>query len=215
LLGLFYGQLGAFDMGLAYTRDAVTLGRERDLLVLAQSLAGLAWIYCMQGNLGQAESTIAEARQALEKHIGFPTVPYFVGVVGGMIALAQGDWAGAYAAGDEVTCKLAAMRLGVYLPDAGYLKGRALLGQGRREEARVALEQARAIAEDMGCRRMLWLILFGLSQAVTDNEERQRLLGQAQATLGHIAEHIGDPQLQATFVNIRAVREVLGTTASM
>jgi len=215
LLGLFYGQLGAFDMGLAYTRDAVTLGRERDLLVLAQSLAGLAWIYCMQGNLGQAEATITEARQALEKNIGFPTVPHFVGVVGGMIALAQGDWAGAYAAADEVAGKLAAMRVRLYLPDAGYLKGRALLAQGRREEACATLEQARDMAEEMGCRRMLWLILFALSQAVTDNEERQRLLGQAQATIGYIAEHIGDPQLQATFLNTPAVREVLGTTASL
>jgi predicted ATPase/class 3 adenylate cyclase len=215
ILGLFYGQLGALDLGLAHTLNAVALGREGLLLVLPQSLAGLAWIYCMQGNLHQAEAAIAEARRALEKNIGFPTVPPFVGLVGGMIAFAQGDWAGAYAAGGEVADMLTAMRLGVHLPDVGYLKGRALLGQGRYAEARATLEQARAVAEGMGCRRMLWRILFALSQAVTDNEERQCLLGQAQATIGYIAERIGDPQLQATFLNMPTVQEVLGTTASM
>jgi hypothetical protein len=48
------------------------------------------------------------------------------------------------------------------------------------------------VAEDMGCRRMLWPIPFALSQAVRDDEERQRLLGQAQATIGYIVERISD-----------------------
>ena len=91
----------------------------------------------------------------------------------------------------------------------GDWKGCALLAQGRRDEARATLEQARGIAEDMGCRRMLWPMLFALSQAVTDNEERQRLLGQAQATIGYIAERIGDPQLRASFLNTPPVRAVL------
>jgi len=53
-----------------------------------------------------------------------------------------------------------------------------------------------------------------LSQAVGDSEERQRLLAEATATIDYIAEHIGDPQLRATFLNMPAVREVLGATAS-
>jgi hypothetical protein len=104
------------------------------------------------------------------------------------------------------------MRVRLYLPDASYLKGRSLLAQGRRNEARAALEQARAVAEEMGCRRMLWPILFALSQAVTGEGERQRLLGQAQATIGYIAEHIGDPQLRATFLNTPPVQAVLLAT---
>jgi class 3 adenylate cyclase/tetratricopeptide (TPR) repeat protein len=212
-LGLFYSQLGAIDTGQTYGLEALRLGREHDQLFVPMSLAALAWIDSMQGNLPESEATIAEARQALERRISFPTEPHFVVLVGGLIALAQGDWAGANAAADEVAAKLVAMRVRLYLPDAGYLKGRALLAQGRREEARAALKQARAVAEEIGCRRMLWLILFALSQAAADSEERQRLLAEAQATIGYIAEHIGDSQLRATFLDtppIRAVLQALG-----
>ena len=211
-LGLFYSQLGAIDTGQTYGLEALRLGREHDQLFVAMSLAALAWIDSMQGNLPQAEATIAEARRALEQRISSPTEPHFVVLVGGLIALAQGDSAGANAAADEVIQMLAAMRLRLYLPDAGYLKGRALLAQGRRDEARAALEQARSVAEEMGCRRMLWPILFALSQVVADSKERQRLLAEAGATIDYIAEHIGDPQLRASFLNTPAVQAVLQAT---
>ena len=201
ILGVILAELGAFEEGLERSRQTVAIAQAHDHAFVATSLAGLAWVYLMRGNLFEAAATLTKARQALERPVSFPSEPALVVLVDGLIALTRREWERADALADAVRSMLAAMHLRIWLPDAGYLKGRALLAQGRRDEARAALEQARAVAEDMGCRRMLWPILFALSQAIADSEERQRWLGQAQATIGYIAEHIGDPQLRASFLN--------------
>jgi class 3 adenylate cyclase/tetratricopeptide (TPR) repeat protein len=212
-LGVILAELGAVEEGLERSRQAVAIARAHDHAFVATSLAGMAWVETMRGNLFEAAATLTKARQALEQQVSFPSEPALVVLVDGLIALTRREWQHADALADEVRNMLAAMRLRIWLPDAGYLKGRALLGEGRHEEARMALAQARAAAEEIGCRRMLWPILFALSQVATDNLERQWLLAQAQATIHYIAEQIGDPQLQATFLNTPPVQAVLQAIA--
>jgi len=127
ILGVILAELGAVEEGLERSRQAVAIAQAHDHAFVATSLAGLAWVEMMRGNLSEAAATLTKARQALERRVSFP---------------------------------------------------------------------------------------FALSQAVTDSEERQRLLGQAQATIGYIAEHIGDPQLLATFLNTPPVQAVLEPIAN-
>ena len=66
-----------------------------------------------------------------------------------------------------------------------------------------------AEAEAIGSRRMLWQILGSLSRLETDPTEAKRLRQQAGEIAKYIADHISDPELQASFLGLPEVRAVL------
>ena len=68
--------------------------------------------------------------------------------------------------------------------------------------------EARAEAEAIGSRRMLWQILFALSRLETDPTEAERLRQQAREIAKYIADHT-PPDLRASFLALPAVQAVL------
>ena len=71
--------------------------------------------------------------------------------------------------------------------------------------------EARAEAEGMGVRRILWRILLTLSQAEErggNPAEAQSLRRQAREVIGDIADHC-PPDLRASFLNLPDVRDVM------
>jgi hypothetical protein len=99
--------------------------------------------------------------------------------------------------------------LRAYLPEALYLWGQILRGMGQTEAARNTLLEARAEAEAIGSRRMLWQILFAFSQLEIDPSEAKSLRRHAQETVEYIASNIGNSELRASFLNLAEVQEVL------
>ena len=98
------------------------------------------------------------------------------------------------------------------LPQTLYLKGRALRGLGRQDEAREALEHARAVARATGERRYAWRILASLAEIEgerADATRAQTLLRQSREIIDHIASHAGRPELRETFLDSPAARAVL------
>ena len=61
-------------------------------------------------------------------------------------------------------------KLGQYLPEALFLKGKSHFMQGDLMEAKIALEQARTEAEKLGSRRLLWQIIANLAELESDKE---------------------------------------------
>ena len=99
------------------------------------------------------------------------------------------------------------------LPDLLRIKGQALINLNRIDEAREALNEARAIAEARGSRLGPWRILFELSEvAGLENriDEKQQLLTQCRKLIDHIATHCGRPEVRDGFLNDPAVRRALG-----
>ena len=99
------------------------------------------------------------------------------------------------------------------LPDLLRIKGQALINLNRIDEAREALNEARAIAEARGSLLGLWRILFELSEvAGLENriDEKQQLLTQCRELIDHIATHCGRPEVRDGFLNDPAVRRALG-----
>ena len=80
---------------------------------------------------------------------------------------------------------------------------------GQLQAARKTLLEARSAAENIGLRRMLWSILFALSRIEDDPIEAKRFYRQAQEIVKYVANHIGDPELQASFLDLVEVQEVL------
>jgi hypothetical protein len=102
----------------------------------------------------------------------------------------------------------------VFVADALYLKGRALLGQGETEAGYQVLQEARAEAEALTSRRILWEILHTLSEveaARGNAAEAEVLRGQAREIITYIADHAGSPDLRASFLSLPKVRDVLMT----
>jgi dTDP-4-amino-4,6-dideoxygalactose transaminase len=99
--------------------------------------------------------------------------------------------------------------------DALYYKGRALLTQGRREEAHQALAQARATAGALGARRILWQVLLALGQiegSLGNIAEADRLRAEAREIIDYIAGHMGSSELRTAFLNLPDVRSMIGGT---
>ena len=110
------------------------------------------------------------------------------------LALAGGELNVALTDVGELLDYLARVQMPLYRPEALYLKGRILLGQGRPAEAREIWQQARIESETMGERRMRWLILAGLAEVAEDEEEAAELRADAMEIVTSIAESAGRPE---------------------
>jgi tetratricopeptide (TPR) repeat protein len=98
-----------------------------------------------------------------------------------------------------------------FLADALHFKGKALLAQGRVEAARAAWMEARAEAEALGSRRVLWPILAALAEIEAGRghaAEAQGLRQQAREIITYIADHC-PPDLRNAFLNLADVRGAL------
>ena len=102
--------------------------------------------------------------------------------------------------------------LHAFVPELLCYLGRALLAQGRGDEARAALDTARRRAEALGARNVLWPILAGLAETAAqagDGNGADDLRAQAVAILGYIADHAGSDELRASFLAQARVRALL------
>ena len=91
-------------------------------------------------------------------------------------------------------------------------KGWALRGLGRHDEAREALERARAVAQATGERRYAWRILASLAEIETERADAtgaETLLRQAREIIDLIASHAGRPELREAFLDSPAAHAVL------
>ena len=90
-----------------------------------------------------------------------------------------------------------------------HIRSQALLALGREDAACEGLEEARAVAEAIGSRRMLWQILYTLSQLESDLGQVAQLRQQACQIIEYIAGQIEQTDLRQSFLNRPDVRVVL------
>jgi len=107
------------------------------------------------------------------------------------------------------------LRRGAYchfMPEAHYLKGRALLAQGDVTGAQPVLAEARTEAESLGARRQLWPILAALSE-VADRQgnaaEAHSLRCEARGHITFIAEHTPGEEYRQSFLVLPAVERIV------
>ena len=101
------------------------------------------------------------------------------------------------------------------LADVLRLKGEALLGLGRNEEALAVLREAKAEAEVLGAPRTLWPVLLALGklEAEAGNAaEAAALLAGAREAIEYIADHAGTPELRASFLAQAHVQAALSSS---
>ena len=212
-LATLYISAGALDRAIEWCRQAVALADEIMPSIRQWAFALLAQGYLLQGDL-------AAGRQALaQSHIGFypeqppgSLAPIFIALTEAMLALAEGDYAGAVTRVDNLIARLHEFSVRAWLAEAFYLKGKAFLDQNRLDEARAALEEGRLEASTTGSRRMLWPILVQLAEVEArqgNDAEASELRRQAREIVTFMADRMGTAELRKTFLNLPDARSLI------
>jgi predicted ATPase len=212
-LAAVYGSLGKTDRGLELVRLALTNAREQMPLYQAFVLGILAQLQLLNDNIAAAK----EAIDLGQKDPGREAWPvYFVPVrlADSWLALKLGDYEQALAVTDDLLADLRQYGMRSEIPRTLYFHSQALLGLGQDEAARSRLQEARAEAEAIGSRWMLWQISFVLSQLETDPIEAKHLRRQAGEMIEYIADHIDDLELRTSFLDLPHVRVIFELRSS-
>ena len=173
----------------------------------------LTGLHLSRNDIGEARAEIARVRTDMNREglMALVTVPLAFSAHG-ELALATADFQHALSLMNDLEELTGSLHCEACLPQTLYLKGRALRGLGRQDEAREALEHARAVARATGERRYAWRILASLAEIEgerADASRAQTLLRQAHDIIDHIARHAGRPDLRETFLDSPAARAVL------
>jgi tetratricopeptide (TPR) repeat protein len=208
-LAALYGELGATRLGKEMVRLALSTGESSEHLIdRGTVLAALASLHLVDGDCNAATDAIEEAKSNpyldTWRVFGIP-----VRLTIAEVALAQGENDCAAAAMKKLLIDLQQFGTRVYTPYALYLLGAALAKLGKAVKARERWLEARKKAEGLGSRRILWRILYALSQIESDPIETERLLDGARQNLAYIVDHIEQAELKESFLNRPDVRAVL------
>jgi adenylate cyclase len=209
-LAALYGELGATARGKEVVRLALSAGEShKHLTDRGPILAVQASLYLRDGDLAAATEAIEEAKAS----------PYLdtwrvyaipVRLTDAELALALGEY---HRAAREMECLLVDLRqfgTRAQVPYALYLLGKALAELGKPKEARERWLEACSHAEAMGSQRVLWRILYALSQIEPDPTVAERRGARAGQVVRSIADHIDDSELRESFLcapDVRAVHE--------
>jgi tetratricopeptide (TPR) repeat protein len=100
----------------------------------------------------------------------------------------------------------------LYLPEALWLQGKAFVALAQPEQAHQVLKEAQAIVEETGARRIGWHVLWELSRleaAFNRPDAARHYRQQARKVVQYIADHAGSGELQASFLALPEVDELL------
>jgi class 3 adenylate cyclase/tetratricopeptide (TPR) repeat protein len=209
-LGVLHGILGRFEEGRELIDEAFDAANEINPVTLPWVLVSKAALSLAAGELDEAEDALA--RCDVDKYPGALVAAALVEQVRGEVALARKDAALAIEIADASLAWLYELDLARFLPAALLLKGRALDAFGRAEKAEAALREARAEAERLGARPILWQADAALASIASDRgdpAEATQLLAESRATIDAIAATIDDEDLRASFLGSPDVRAVL------
>lgn len=203
--------VGAVDKAEKLATELYTI---RDTIVFNFRIPALGYIAQVKvaaGEMKAAQRIVEQAYQGLDidKQAIYLFAPVLLAEVQLQLALGQPERA--LARVEYLTSRLRRAEVRSYLPEALWLQGRALLALERVEQARRILQEAQAVAEEAEVRRILWPILWELSQVETvahNVAAAKRLRRRAWEIVNYIAAHTGSDELSSNFLALPEVRVV-------
>jgi tetratricopeptide (TPR) repeat protein len=207
-LGFTYAQLGDYaraeDLGLRALADTERLLPDS----VSYPCGLLAYVSFQNGQLIEAQHYLAKAQVSDQ-----PSEANIIGFVGWLadfeISMANHAFEHVIEAADRALSMMSGLDFRPFRSDVLRFKGQALLAQNKIEAAQEVLQQARQAAADIGSRRSLWLSLMALSDFETQRgqvDQATALREQAREIVEYFLDHIGDPKLRKSFLNLPNVR---------
>lgn len=213
-----YATLGMPEQGLELARAAVAQAKAQLPEYKPYTLATLARVWLLMGDLAQAEAAIREARVDFNPDSFHTAAPVVLALAEGELLLSQGKPAQATQVADELLARLIQLGMTVFVPDVLYLKGLALMGLGTEsiEGAAEAFYRARDIAQAMKSHRASWRILNSLGEMELrrgDVAAGESLKAQARRLIDEMAGQAGAPDLQAAVLRLGLADPALAVRA--
>ena len=219
MLAMTYCCLGAFEEGLAVIQQADELTRQLKLPWQSVGAAAFAQLYILVGDLDQAQYYVNEGYRFIAESYPdeFSPAVCWIPFAEAEICIAQREYTRAVSILDtlEETRNVVA-RLGEspLIPEGFYFRAKALIGLEQFEMARGILQKAHDRALTLNFRRLLWQILYTLSEVETklgNLSEAARCRQQSREVLIIMANHIGRTDLRKSFEGLPAVQVVLNS----
>jgi tetratricopeptide (TPR) repeat protein len=208
-LALVYADLGALDRAFKLIEIALQVAEGHKYTVDLPFIWGIrARLQIAAGRLAEATDTIEAAKEDpyRESWVVFH-FPVLIAEV--EFALREEDFGRAAQAADHLIDSVRQYGVHLHLPEALYLKAKALLSLRRGAAGRDHLLEARAEAEALGARRILWRILDTLSRLESDPARARELREEARQVIRTIVAHIDQGELRTSFLSLPEVREAI------
>jgi tetratricopeptide (TPR) repeat protein len=203
-----YAALGAGDRAREAIRQSLAQLETLAAAFHPLTLGSLARAYLTLGLPAEAEAVLQMCTPAGE--LTWAHSPLMLAQA--ELATAQGRPPDAIRILDELVPYVRKSGLDLYLYDALYVRGTALLALRQWEQAAQALGEARSMAEAMCARRLLRQILAALAEvehAQANPGEAERLRGLAREHVDFVALHAGSDELRGTFLARPETQDVL------
>ena len=214
-LGWAYAGLGQLARGLELVRLAQARAAGMSLALLRMHpLVVLARLHVREGDLDSAEIALRQGYGELKPEGLQAFEMILLPIVDAELALAKCNAARAIEVINGLLVYLHTTQARGFMAEAHYLKGKALIALGQTDQAHAVLTEARAEAEAVGSRRMLWPILMALSEIAAQrghHAEAQSLCQKARSIIDYITDHT-PPDLRASFLSLPDVRNRIDDT---
>jgi class 3 adenylate cyclase/tetratricopeptide (TPR) repeat protein len=207
VLSWVFGRLGAPDYRLAWREEMIAKSRAGqdtpEILSLWQIIARL--------NAADIDGAVETARRmAIPSLMASGQEAIFTGLVLATVFAAAGHYEEALATTGRMLQTMDDIHLRAMRGDLLTVRGKALAGMGRLEEARAAWLAALEEAEGQGARRVRWPALVALHDTAADPAEKERYRQEAAVVLRFIADHLEEPELCQAFLAIPDIQRILG-----
>ena len=135
----------------------------------------------------------------------------FIGMIIPEILVSQARFDEALAAADAMLRRMAALGVRAMRADLLTIRGRALAGLGRDDEAAAEWRAALIEAREQGSRRAEWPALVRLVEVEGDAARVESYRQEAAVVLRFILDHLDDDELRAAFLLLPDVGTLIGT----
>jgi tetratricopeptide (TPR) repeat protein len=208
-LAWIYSYCGALERGLEFVDKALQVADMKQPAWKAFPQAAKIRMYLLQGEVALARQA---AGDVLLEPISIPYARYtiFLSLANIELAVAEGDFQLAFTLAEDLLNEVSPLTR-IDIPDVLRWKAKALQGLGRIDDALRVLAEARALAEQFGCKLHLWPILEELAdvnEKVGNSEEATANRQEACQIVRQIAESLRDVELHDSFLNQAQIRKL-------
>jgi predicted ATPase len=209
LTGL-YRYAGALDQAERWADKLYALRGSFMPISQTSYLTAIARVKIACGELDQASAILDQMMEEFNWNSSWSHTITYIAITDGYLQLALGKPELVFTRWQEQVRQFRAAGFHRYLATEMWLRGKARLALEDVDQAKDALLEARAVAEEKGERTILWQILATLSElegGCGDREAAKKLREQAREVIEYIAAHAGE--LRDTFLAQPAVAAVL------
>jgi hypothetical protein len=203
-LGVMYGLLGQPRRGIEFVNRALETTAATLVEWRGWPLGNLFRLQILAGDLKAAAKSRKELHHSKLTHFLEAGTALKIGEIEYEMAVGKPAEAERYAVSSVEDYRRASAN--AYLAAVLPMHARALIAQGKSDEARASLLEARMLAEKMNARWELWQIYALLAEVEPAN--KAALLRQSREIVDYISAHISDAKLRRSFLALPAVKTI-------